>query len=49
MEVVLVSRPQRDPGIPGFNSNPYPGILENMIPGFFSYQKNHDFKDFIGF
>ena len=34
----LVGRPLRDPGnpgIPGLDSNPDPGIFENKIPGFF--------------
>ena len=37
------------PGIPGLNSNPDPGILENIIPGFlgiYHIKQNHDFKDF---
>ena len=36
-------------GIPGLNSNPDPGILENIIPGFlgiYHIKQNHDFKDF---
>ena len=34
----VMSRPLRDPGnpgIPGLDSNPDPGIFENKIPGFF--------------
>ena len=37
------------PGIPGLISNPDPGILENLIPGFFGIypiKQNSDFKDF---
>ena len=33
-----ITRPLRDPGnpgIPGLDSNPDPGIFENKIPGFF--------------
>ena len=40
------------PGIPGLNSNPDPGILENIIPGFlgiYHIKQNHDFKDFYWF
>ena len=40
------------PGILGLNSNPGPGILENIIPGFFGIyhiKQNHDFKDFNWF
>ena len=39
-------------GIPGLNSNPDPGILENIIPGFlgiYHIKQNHDFKDFYWF
>ena len=38
--------------IPGLNSNPDPGILENIIPGFlgiYHIKQNHDFKDFYWF
>ena len=37
------------PGIPGLILNPDPGILENLIPGFFGIypiKQNSDFKDF---
>ena len=37
------------PGIPGLIWNPDPGILENLIPGFFGIypiKQNSDFKDF---
>ena len=37
------------PGIPGLILNPDPGILENLIPGFFGIypiKENSDFKDF---
>ena len=37
------------PGIPGLISNPDPGILENLIPGFFGIypiKQKSDFKDF---
>ena len=52
------NRPQQDPGIsrdariPGLNSNPDPGILQNKIPGFLGMnyvKQNNDFKDFFGF
>ena len=52
------NRPQQDPGIsrdariPGLNSNPDPGILQNKIPGFFGMyhvKQNNHFKDFFGF
>ena len=36
--------------IPGLDSNPDPGILENIIPGFlgiYHIKQNHDFKDFL--
>ena len=42
----ITSRPLRDPGnpgIPGFDSNPVPGICENKISGFFGiWYSNHD-------
>ena len=47
-----MTRPLRDPGIPGLSSNPDPGILENKIPGFFGIyhiKQNNDFKDFYKF
>ena len=43
------TRPLRDPGIPGLKSNPDPGILENIIPGFFEIyyiKQSNNFKDF---
>ena len=36
----VIIRPLRDPGIPGFFQNPNPGILKNLIPGFFGISRS---------